>query len=143
MAKERKEEERDELGFTASDYFEIQRLTDKRGARGDSLIGRFDITPEQIALINGGGAITRKIAVDCFYFSNLRVLRKMAYSFMQNNERLTSVVNYEDLIQQLYVDLCAGYIKLKQNEKQIRNAIYDCFKLAAVGGLGVLENVAC
>jgi len=136
----REPEERDELGFMLGDYFDMQRLKDKTGIAGNSFVGAFDITPEQIGLINGNDRILRKIAADCFYFTNLRLICKMAYVFLQNNKRLKMIVSYEDLIQQLYVDLCAGYIKFSATQKQIRCAIYDCFKLAAIGGLEVLVN---
>lgn len=139
-SKRQAEEKRDALGFILSDYCDMQRFKDKAGIAGNSLVGVFDITPEQIRLINGNDRLLRKIATDCFYFTNLRLIRKMAYVFMQYNERLKTIVSYEDLVQQLYVDLCAGYIKFEATQKRIRCAIYDCFKLAAIGGMGVLQN---
>lgn len=139
-SKKQQNEERDALGYTLWDYFDMQRLKDKKGIAGDSLVGAFDVTDEQIRLINSGDRILRKIAADCFYFANLRLIRKMAYVFLQNNKRLKTIVSYEDLIQQLYVDLCCGYVKLNTDKKKLLAAIYDCFKLAAIGGLGVLVN---
>ncbi len=135
------EEQKDELGFTLSDYCDMQRLKEKEGIAGNSLIGDFDITAEQVRLLNGNDRTLRKLAADCFYFANLRLLRKMAYSFLQHNARLSVIVCRDDLLHQVYVDLCCGYIKLKAKQEQIRNAIYDCFRLAAVGGLGVLADV--
>lgn len=137
--KQRDEEQRDALGFTLSDYFDMQRLKDKEGIAVDGESG-FDITAEQVRLINGNDSVLRKVAADCFYFANLRVLHKMAFSFLKHNSRLLVIVSREDLLQQVYVDLCDGYIKLSTDAKRIRYALYDCFKLAAIGGLGVLAN---
>ena len=139
--KKSKEIERDELGFIPSDYDDMQKVADKSGIVGDSLIGGFDITAEQIKLINGNNRVLRGIAVNCFYFVNIRLLRKMAYSFLRQNVYFVQIVEIEDLLHQLYVDLFGGYVKFELDVKQIRTAIYRCFKFTAVGGLEVLENV--
>lgn len=135
-------EECDELGFTPSDYYDMQKLKDREGKMNDALLGGFDISSEQIDLINNKLHPFHSVAVICFYDVNYSLLRRMAYRFLTlTNESLKSVVSYEDLLQQLFVDLLSGFLKFSFDFKQIRSAIYNCFKFAAVGGLGVLKNV--
>lgn len=104
MAKKQQEnEERDELGFTPSDYEDMQKLAEREGKLGDVLQDGWDVTPEQIALINNPCHPLHRIAVIAFYDVNYERLRRMAVSFLSNEHHsyLTTIADYEDLLQQL------------------------------------------
>lgn len=91
-------------------------------------------TPEQVARINAGD----RAALDAFYFDNLQRLTFSALRYMRNNAYVQAVVSYEDLIQQVYVDLRAGILKLRPFDKAICKAVFTSFRFAAVGGLDEL-----
>lgn len=138
------DEERDELGFTPSDYYDMQKLKDREGKTNDTLLSGFDITPEQIELINNQQHPLHSVAVICFYDVNYPLLRRMSFRYLSplgKNGYLLSAVSYEDLLQQVFLDLLIGVLKLPQDSSKISSAIYECFRFSAVGGLGVLENV--
>lgn len=145
MAKKRQEaEERDELGFTQSDYCDMQKLAEREGKLTDTLLSGWDVTPEQITLINSPCHPLHRVAVIAFYDVNFKLLRRMALRFLSpivKNQCLTVVISYEDLLQQVFCDMLCGYLKLPHEAAKIRSAIYECYRFAAVGGLGVLENV--
>lgn len=87
-------------------------------------------TPEQIARINAGD----RAAIDEFYFSNMRRLTCAAYSHIRHNYSITSIASYEDLLQQVYIELRTGVIKLRPFDKAINGAVYRSFRYAPVGG---------
>ena len=76
-------------------------------------------TPEQVARINAG----EQAAVDEFYFENYKRIRNCAWSCLRRDYYLISVVSYEDLMQQVYVELRTGIIKLRPFDKAITAAI--------------------
>lgn len=145
MAKKKQEtEERDELGFTQSDYCDMQNLADKDGKLNDTLSSGWDVTPGQITLINSPRHPLHRVAVIAFYDVNFKRLFRMAFSFLSpksRNHNLVAIVNYEDLLQQVFADLLGGFLKLPHDTEQIRSAIYKCFRYAAVGGLEGVEDV--
>ena len=144
MAKKREEEKPDELGFTISDYCDMQKLADRDGKLNDTLLSDWDITPEQITLINSSRHPLHGVAVTAFYDVNFKRLKRMAYSFLTPKSlfyNLVSVINYEDLLQQLFCDLLGGFLKLPHDTEKIKNAIYKCFRYTAVGGLEGLDDV--
>lgn len=126
--------ERDELGFTQSDYEDKQRLVDKVGKEVDLLDG-WDITVEQIDHINNISSAAHNLAVYAFYDVNFKRLQRSAYAFLRWNEHFISVVSVEDLLHQVYIDLLCGFLKLPKDGKQIKRTIAVCFQFAAVGGL--------
>lgn len=144
MAKKQQEnEERDELGFTPSDYEDMQKLAEREGKLGDVLQDGWDVSPEQITLINSPCHPLHRIAVIAFYDVNFKRLRRMAVSFLSNEHHsyLTTIADYEDLLQQVFCDLLGGFLKLPHDNEEIRAAIYKCFNYTAVGGLEGLEDV--
>lgn len=132
------DEERDELGFTLSDYYDMQKLKDLEGKSNVS--SGFDISSEQIALINNVLHPFHSVAVMCFYDVNFKLLRRMAYCYLACNLCFKAVVSYEDLVQQLYVDMLSGALKLPYDTTKIKSVVYACYRFAAVGGLEVLKN---
>ncbi len=145
MAKKLKEieEPRDRLGFTPSDYEAMQTAAEKDGKLNDSLLNGWDVTPEQITLINSPSHPLHRVAVITFYDVNLKRLYRMAIGFLKhdNREYLTDIVSYEDLLHQLFCDMLGGWLKLPHNTEKIDTAIYRCFTYAAVGGLEGVEDV--
>ncbi len=139
--KQQKAEERDELGFTQSDYSDMQKLADREGKLGDILQDGWDVTPEQITLINSPLHPLHRLAVITFYDVNYIRLHKMAYCFLQHAEYLIGLIEIDDLLQQAFCDLLGGWLKLPHNTEQIANAIYRCFRYTAVGGLEGVEDV--
>lgn len=138
------EETPDELGFTPSDYCDMQALKDKDGKLNDTLLSGWDVTPEQITLINNPRHPFHGIAVYAFYDVNYKRLKAMAYNALSYGNvfyRLIAVVNYEDLLQQLFCDLLGGWLKLPHDTEKIRQAIYRCFYYTAVGGLEGVDDV--
>lgn len=87
-------------------------------------------TPEQIRQINAG----ERSAVDKFYFDNYERLKMSAYRFMRNNAYLKAVISYEDLLNQIYVDLRSGVIRLRPFDKAIGLAVFTSYRYAPVGG---------
>lgn len=143
MRKGKHEEKRDGLGFTPSEYFVMQCRLDNQGKQNETLMNGWDITREQISLINDCNHWLHRVAVIAFYDVNYNFLRCMAYRFLSpigKNYRLISVVSPEDLLQQLFCDMLSGHLKLPKETEKIRSAIYECFRFAAVGGLGVMKN---
>lgn len=141
MANKQKTEERDELGFTPSDYCDMQKLADYNGKLNDTLLDGWDITPEQIRLINSPRHPFHSVAVTAFYDVNFKRLRRMACAFIRHSPYLLNVIDESDLTQQFYVDLLSGFVKLQHDTENIRTVIYRCFKYAAVGGLEDVEDV--
>ena len=142
----RVKEARDKLGFTPSDYENMQKLVDKHGKQGDDLRDGWDITPEQITLINSPAHPFHKVAVTTFYDTNYRRLVDMGYGFIRfcrvgRLKGLLSVVSLEDLLQQVFCDLLGGWLKLPHNTERISTAIFKCFRYSAVGGLEGVEDV--
>ena len=72
--------------------------------------------------------------IDEFYFSNMRRLTCAAYSHIRHNYSITSIASYEDLLQQVYIELRTGVIKLRPFDKAINGAVYRSFRYAPVGG---------
>ena len=91
------------------------------------------VTPEQIARINGG----ERAALDAFFLDedNYKHIRAGAWQFMRNNGYLKTVISYEDLINQFYVELLTGMVKLRPWDNAINRAEFTAFRFAAVGGL--------
>ena len=91
------------------------------------------VTPEQIARINDGD----RAALDAFFLNedNYCRIRAGAWQFMRNNAYLKSVISYEDLINQFYVELLTGMVKLRPWDRAIGRAEFTAFRYAAVGGL--------
>lgn len=145
MAKKQQEaEERDELGFTPSDYGDMQKLADREGKLNDTLSDGWDVTPEQITLINSPRHPLHGVAVCAFYDVNFKRLLRMAFSFLSPKSHghcLIAVVSYEDLLQQVFVDLLGGFLKLPHDTERVGTAIYKCFRYTAVGGLEGVEDV--
>lgn len=142
--KKQAEEARDALGFTFSDYLDMQALKDKDGKLNDTLMSGWDITPEQITLINNPRHPLHRAAVIAFYDVNFKRLRRMAFSFLSPTSRngyLISVISCEDLLQQVFADMLGGFLKLSHDSERIRTAIYKCFRYTAVGGLEGESNV--
>lgn len=142
--KKREEERPDELGFTPSDYNDMQKLKDREGKLSDTLLSGWDVTPEQITLINSPCHPLHRVAVIAFYDVNFKRLFRMACSFLSPkscNHSLIAVVSYEDLLQQVFADLLDGCLKLPHNTEKICSAIYKCFRYAAVGGLEGVDDV--
>lgn len=145
MAKKQQEaEERDELGFTPSDYGDMQKLADREGKLNDTLSDGWDVTPEQITLINSPRHPLHGVAVCAFYDVNYKRIYHMARNSLSYGKvlsRLTAVISYEDLLQQVFADLLGGFLKLPHDTEKIRQAIYRCFYYTAVGGLEGVEDV--
>lgn len=144
MAKKLEEEKPDELGFTLSDYCDMQKLAEQNGKLNDTLLSDWDITPEQITLINSPRHPFHAVAVTAFYDVNYKRLKRMARAFLaptSHFHNLISVINYEDLLQQVFADLLGGFLKLPHDTERIRIAIYKCFRYTAVGGLEGVYNV--
>ena len=93
----------------------------------------WNVTHEQIAKINGGD----RAALDAFFLDegNYKHITSCAWQYMRNHGYLKSVISYEDLINQVYVDLLAGFLKLRPWNKAITRAVYTSFRFTAVGGL--------
>lgn len=93
-------------------------------------------TPEQIARINAG----EREAIDEFFFEkeNARRIRCCVWSFFRRSSMFRSIVSDEDLINQFYVDLRTGLLKLRPYDKAISGALYHSFRYAAVGGIDEL-----
>lgn len=145
MAKKQQEaEERDELGFTQSDYSDMQKLAEREGKLNDTLLSGWDVTPEQITLINSPCHPLHRVAVIAFYDVNYKRIYYMARNALTYGKafsRLTTVISYEDLLQQVFCDLLGGFLKLPHNAEKIGKAIYRCFYYTAVGGLEGVEDV--
>lgn len=145
MAKKQQEaEERDELGFTPSDYGDMQKLKERDGKLNDTLSDGWDVTPEQITLINSPRHPLHRVAVMAFYdvnYKRIYFMARNALSYGKAFSRLTAVISYEDLLQQVFADLLGGFLKLPHNTEKIRQAIYRCFYYTAVGGLEGVEDV--
>ena len=144
MSKKREEEKPDELGFTISDYCDMQKLAEQEGKLNDTLLSDWDITPEQITLINSPFHPFHAVAVTAFYDVNYKRLKRMARAFLAPLScfhNLISVISYEDLLQQVFADMLGGFLKLPHDTEKIKNAIYKCFRYAAVGGLEGLDDV--
>ena len=136
------EETPDELGFTSSDYCDMQTLKDKDGKLNDKQLSGWDVTPEQITLINNPRHPLHRVAVIAFYDVNYKRLKAMSLGFFNKaNEGIKKIVSNEDLLQQLFCDLLSGCFKLPHKSEHISNGIFKCFRYAAVGGLEGVENV--
>lgn len=88
------------------------------------------VTPEEIAEINAGNAEI----IDKFYMANIERVRYSAYRFMRNNNYVKAVASYEDLMQQFYIDLRTGAVKLRPFDIAIGYAVFHSFRYAPVGG---------
>ncbi len=139
---------KDNLGFTQSDYEDMQKLADKNGKHGDTVRDGWDVTPEQITLINNPRHPLHNTAVITFYDVNFKSLCRLSYGFIAFRKRnafkcgVLTVVNQEDLLQQVFCDLWGGWLKLPHDTKRISRAICKCFTYAAVGGLEGVDDVA-
>lgn len=145
MAKKQQEaEERDELGFTQSDYSDMQKLAERDGKLNDTLSSGWDVTPEQITLINSPRHPLHRVAVIAFYdvnYKRIYYMARNALTYGKTFSRLTAVISYEDLLQQVFADLLGGFLKLPHDTEKIRQAIYRCFYYTAVGGLEGVDDV--
>lgn len=88
-------------------------------------------TAEEIARINAG----EREAIDHFYFNNLQRLTFSAYRYMRNNPYVKTIVSYEDLLNQVYLELRTGLLKLRPYDAGISSAVFHSFRYAAVGGI--------
>ena len=146
MSRINKKEAQDTLGFTASNYYDMQKLVDQNGKQGDALRDGWDVTAEQITLINSPAHPLHKVSVIAFYDVNFKRLCRLSFNFIMYRQRfkkgaLLTVVNQEDLLQQVFCDLLGGWLKLPHDTKRIKSAICRCFTYAAVGGLEGVEDV--
>ena len=93
----------------------------------------WNVTPEQIARINMGD----REALDEFYFESENFLRLKfsAHKYMRNNAYAHVTASYEDLIQQVYLDLRLGLLKFRPFDHAISCAIFHSFRYAPVGGI--------
>lgn len=139
--KERKtEEKRDQLGYTFGDYIAMQDIADREDKRGDILSDGWDISAEQIALINDKKSPFHGVAVLCFYDVNKFRLECLARSFIRHHRELVTVVEEGDLLNQLVCDLLCGEVKLPYEAEKLSGEILrKSFEYAAVGGAGEIE----
>ncbi len=93
----------------------------------------WNTTPEEIAQINAGN----RAAVDRFYFDegNYQHIKSSAFSFFRKEKRFKAIIDIEDLMQQVYLDLASGMIKLRAYNSGISKAIFSSFRFSPVGGL--------
>lgn len=142
--KKREEEQPDELGFTMSDYCDMQQLADRQGKLNDTLLSGWDVTHEQITLINSPLHPLHRVAVIAFYDVNYKRIYNMARNALTYGKafsRLTAVISYEDLLQQVFADLLGGFLKLPHDTEKIQQALRRCFYYTAVGGLEGVDDV--
>jgi hypothetical protein len=101
------------------------------------------VTAIEIKRINNFKAKYHFEAVNDFYTNNFSHLKALAISFFRQpeGERLSGVVDVDDLLQQVYIDLLDCCLKLSENERAITKAIWLCFRFSAVGGLAGVDNV--
>lgn len=104
---------------------------DEKEAKAEQNETTFNTSPEQIRRINRGD----RAAVDEFFFGNFERLTFSAYRFLRNNAYLKAHIEKDDLINQVYIDLRTGMIKLRPINAAITRAIFTSFRFAAVGGL--------
>ncbi len=111
---------------------EVKRYEAEAIPEGETLTG-WNTTPEEIARINAGD----REAVNRFYFDerNYEHIKFCGFSFFRKEQRFKSIINIDDLMQQVYVDLASGMIKLRAFDRGISGAIYTSFRFAPVGGL--------
>jgi hypothetical protein len=133
----RVEEPTDKLGFTPSDYERMQSKTDEE----KTTFGDWDITAEMKEQINDISAPLHYTAVVCFFDANYKHLLFMAYGFLRKQrDSFRVLVEAEDLVQQVFVDLSCGYLKLPYDNKKIAKAICTCYRFTPVGGLEGLDE---
>ncbi len=110
---------------------EVKRYETESVPDGEVLT--WNTTPEEIAQINAGN----RVAVDRFYFDevNYNHIKSSAYCFFRREQRFKAIISIEDLMQQVYLDLATGLIKLRAFNRGISGAIFASFRFAPVGGL--------
>ncbi|MBQ8375039.1 MAG: hypothetical protein IJX98_05660 [Clostridia bacterium] len=89
------------------------------------------VTPEQVARINAGD----REALDAFYFDNYKRLYYCALRHLFHEQGIRVIVERDDLLNQVYVDLLTGLLKLRPYDRAINRAIFRSFRFAAVGGI--------
>lgn len=122
----------------------MQKLAERDGKLNDTLLSGWDVTPEQITLINNPRHPLHRVAVIAFYDVNYNRIYNMARRSLRYGKaysRLIAIISYEDLLQQVFCDLLGGFLKLPHNTEKIRAAIYRCFYYTAVGGLEGVNDV--
>ena len=97
------------------------------------VIEKWQTSAEEIERINAGD----REAVNAFYRDNFRYLRNLAWSFYHRHTReaVRVIVSPEDMLQQVYIDLAGGLLKLCSSDKLIGRALCHSFRYAAVGGI--------
>lgn len=97
------------------------------------VIEKWQTSAEEIERINAGD----REAVNAFYRDNFRYLRNLAWSFYHRHTReaVRVIVSPEDMLQQVYIDLAGGLLKLYSSDKLIGRALCHSFRYAAVGGI--------
>lgn len=132
--------ERAEVDFTA---MFLQALAEAREAEAAKLteaeeapagfLQKWKTSAGEIARINAGDPE----AVNAFYFENYGHLLCLARSFYHRHTReaVRVIVSPEDMLQQVYIDLAGGLLKLYPSDKLIGRALCHSFRYAAVGGI--------
>lgn len=90
----------------------------------------YAVTSEEVAKINAG----EREAIDAFFFGNYERIKACAYLYLRRNRYLQAIITWEDLVNQLYVDLAYGSIKLRPYDRAISSTIFHSYRYAAVGG---------
>ncbi len=94
---------------------------------------KWKTSAEEVAQINAG----KLEAVSAFYFRNYDYLQNFARAFFYRHTReaVRVIVSPEDMLQQVYIDLADGLLKLRPYDKAIGRAVCRSFRYAAVGGI--------
>lgn len=92
----------------------------------------WNTTPEEVARINGGDLE----AVNAFFFRNELHIKYAVYAFFRHNPKYMKITEEYDLINQFYIDLATGVVKLRPWDRAIGRASRHSFRYAAIGGAG-------
>ena len=131
------EPQRDNLGFTFDDYWEMFQQQAAKGLQGDTLLDGYDITPEQVQAINEGD----KFAIDMFFCINDQRIRRLAYYFIKKMgltvaKQFKPMITVDDLVNQAYLDTRRGFLHFEYKTKIISRLLCHSFYYEPVGGFG-------
>lgn len=143
--KKKKEEPRDALGFTITDYMRMQAEADRRAARAWQefvpMVDGWELSEELREQINDVHARYHYAAVICFIESNRNHLAAIAANFIlkrYNTFDFGAIGCYPDeYIDSLFIDLMCGYLQLPA--EKIGKAIAKSYRYMEVGGLEGVE----
>ena len=90
----------------------------------------YAVTSKEVAKINAG----EREAIDAFFFANYERIKACARLYLRRNRYLQAIISWEDLVNQLYVELAYGSIKLRPYDKAITSCIFHSYRFTAVGG---------